>query len=286
MSAAADSRADAQLALLVLDAEDMYEANGPAVLQPTAGPRIAAAWNVCGYLVGTDALFRPLGSLAPGSQRVFYGVLVESIAVPDTFAVLVRGTEGIVEWLEDAEFFCVPNKRPGNVEAGFFGIYNTFAFRHAGGTELPLVSSISAIVGNGTVTVAGHSLGAALATYLALDLAKMLPGQVSLRVFASPHPGDIEFAHAVAAAVPDHVHYRNVVDIVPRVPAGLGYAHLPNTADLSPTTAALHIRMSLGCLHHAICYAALLDPAILNVGIPEEDQTYLKCIYPRAADAA
>jgi triacylglycerol lipase len=278
-----DSQADARLALCVLDAEDMYAANGPAVLQPALGPRIAADWNLCGYIIGTDALFRPLGALAPGSQRVFYGLLAESKSAPDTFVAVVRGTDGIVEWLEDAEFFSVPNKRPGMVEAGFFGIYDSFAFLHAAGSELPLVSCISAIVGNGKLTVTGHSLGAALATYLALDLAKMLPDQVSLRIFASPHPGDITFTDAVAAAVPDHVHYRNVADLVPRVPLGLGYAHLPNTVDLSPTHDALHIRMNLGCLHHAICYAALLDPSVLQESIPAQDRSCRACITLRAA---
>src|SRR5208282_200633 len=46
----------------------------------------------------------------------------------------------------------------------------------------------------GTATVVRHSLGAALATYLTLDLARGgLSGRVSACLFASPHTGNQAF---------------------------------------------------------------------------------------------
>lgn len=267
---------DARLAILVLAAEDMYSAQGPAVLEPVVDPRIAAGWALRGYIVGTDALFRPLGTLAAGAQRVYYGLLLESATAPGTFCAVVRGTSGIIEWLEDAEFLRTPSKRAGEVEAGFFGIYESFAFRHPGGAEMPVAASIASIVGVGTLTVVGHSLGAALATYLAYDVAALIPDRVFLRVFASPHPGDSAFMQAVAAAVPGHVHYAGIADIVPKVPLGLGYAHLPNTVELAPFNLAVRIRMNVGCLHHALSYASLLDPGILDAA--PEDRPFASCI--------
>lgn len=279
-----DRKADAQLAVMVLAAEDMYSAQGPAAIQPVVDPRITAGWSLRGYIVGTDALLRPAGSLAIGVQRVFYGLLLESNSAPGEFCAVARGTSGLIEWLEDAEFLLTPSKRTGEVEAGFFGIYESFAFRHPGGAEMPVAASIAAIVGVGSLTIVGHSLGAALATYLAYDVAALIPGRVALRVFASPHPGDSAFSAAVAAAIPDHAHYANVADVVPRVPIGLGYARLPNTVELAPFNLAVRIRMNVGCLHHALSYASLLDDRVLDSA--PQDSPYVSCILSHTAQAA
>jgi hypothetical protein len=45
-------------------------------------------------------------------------------------------------------------------------------------------------IGAGAVTVIGHSLGSALATYLTYDLAKALKEKVSACLFASPRSGN------------------------------------------------------------------------------------------------
>ena len=45
-------------------------------------------------------------------------------------------------------------------------------------------------VGAGTVTVTGHSLGSALATYLTLDVAVGLGDRATACLFASPRTGD------------------------------------------------------------------------------------------------
>lgn len=275
---------DARLALLVLAAEDIYSAQGPTAIEPVVNARITADWILRGYIVGTDALFRPLGSLAVGSQRVYYGLLLESNSVPGTFCAVVRGTAGIIEWLEDAEFCRTPNKRIGEVEAGFFGIYESFTFHHPSGSEMPVAASVASVVGVGTLTVIGHSLGAALATYLAYDVAAMIPGRVALRVFASPHPGDSAFSQAVAAAVPDHAHYAGVADIVTKAPLGFGYAHLPNTVELAPFNLSIRIRMNVGCLHHALSYSCLLDPTVLDAA--PEDRPYTACILSHSGRVA
>lgn len=285
--APADRAVDARLAILVLAAEEMYDAQGPKAVEPVLDPRIEANWNLRGYVTGTDAIFRMLGRWALGEQQVFYGLVLESKATPGRFALLIRGTAGTVEWGEDVEGLPTVARFPGLVEAGFVGIGDTFKHRLPGGSDLPLVATITDLVGAGTLVVAGHSLGSALATYAAYEMAMRLPaGRVSLRVFASPHPGNSVFTQAVAAVVPDHAHYKNPHDIVPSVPISLGYAHLPNTIELAPATDALEIEDTWGCSHHLLSYIALLDATALSEAYSPQNQPYLPCIVSRTAQSS
>jgi triacylglycerol lipase len=269
---------DARLAVLVLAAEDMYSAQGPGAVQPTVDLRIAADWTLRGYIVGTDAIIRMLGGLALGERRVYYGLLLQSRADSSQFAAVIRGTSGIAEWVEDLEGVPKMSRWPGRVESGFQGIYDSFAFRVPGASEIPMIGAIATIVGQGRLTVAGHSLGSALATYLAYELSSALPGRVALRVWASPHPGDSTFMGAVATAIPDHAHYRNPNDIVPRVPIAFGYEHLPNTISLSPETETVSVRNTYGCSHHLLSYLALQVPDLYASLASAQDETLMGCI--------
>lgn len=277
------SATDARLAVLVLAAEDMYSAQGPAAVEPVLDPRISAEWALRGYIVGTDAIIRMLNSLALGEQRVFYGLLLQSKSDSTRFAVVIRGTSGAVEWSEDFLGSPKMSRFPGRVEAGFEGIYDSFAYRPPGASEIPMIGAIATIVGSGTLVVAGHSLGSALATCLAYEMSSALPGRVSLRVWASPHPGNTEFVGAVATAVPDHIHLRNPNDIVPKVPVALGYEHLPNTVSIGPTTDRVRIADELGASHHLLSYIALMAPDLLMEACSSQDQAYLNYISIRGS---
>jgi pimeloyl-ACP methyl ester carboxylesterase len=129
------------------------------------------------------------------------------------------------------------------------------------GTSLGILApAITGAAGSGgTVTVVGHSLGAAIATYLTLDLARGLGARVSACLFASPHTGNQAFANFFDMTVIDYRLFNYILDIVPRVPLGLGYAPLPRRTVLQPATAEASIRVGLGCNHHVICYCAMLD---------------------------
>ena len=106
------------------------------------------------------------------------------------------------------------------------------------------------------------------------------PGRVALRVWASPHPGDTAFVGAVAAAVPDHAHYRSPNDIVPKVPLALGYEHLPNTISVGPTTDKVEIKSDWGCSHHLLSYISLLAPELYQSIASAQDQPDLSCVIP------
>ena len=124
-----------------------------------------------------------------------------------------------------------------------------------------LASAIADAAGpTAIVTVVGHSLGSALATYLTLDLARGgLRDRVSACLFASPHAGNQAFVDLFDRTIADYRLFNYILDIVPRVPLGLGYTPLSRRTVLQPATAEASIRIDVSCNHHVICYCAMLD---------------------------
>jgi triacylglycerol lipase len=73
-------------------------------------------------------------------------------------------------------------------------------------------------MGADTVTVCGHSLGSAIATYLSFDVAKLLGARASACLFASPRTGGQIWTAAYAAQVSTYRLVNYVLDVVPYVP--------------------------------------------------------------------
>lgn len=241
----------ARSGLLVQYAQDM----GRAALFAQPDPRLAKDWNLCGHFISTDRVISV-------ESQVAYGYLAESKAEPGKFIAVIRGTDGILEWIEDAEFALMPHLRGGNVEAGFWGVYSRMFYCPVGTTLealSPMAVSIALAVGHGSVKVIGHSLGSALATYLALDLAYLLADRVSGCFLASPRPGDETFGALFHSVVKDYKVYNYELDFVPRVPRGFHFCDLPGTITISPDTAEARIKFGLGCNHHCLCYVSMLD---------------------------
>lgn len=275
---------------LAMIAEDMYAPVGS--LNPTADPRIAAlGWTVVSYLTAHDALFPPAGatdktlSVDP-LKRVFFGLVAKSNADPNSFVAVVRGTEGIIEWIIDAEFLLIPHPRhPGvQVEQGFWNIYQTMSFADAatGATTYQNAAvGVAALVGpTGTLVVTGHSLGSALATYFTDDLAERMAARVSACLFASPRTGDTLWANLFAATtVGQYRLFNYILDLVTHVPS-IGYATLPNATVIQPATAQAGVRLDILCNHHVICYCAMIDSAVA-VPTSAQDASCAACILPR-----
>jgi len=272
--------------LLAMYAEDMYTVGS---LNPTADPRIAAAgWTIEGYLTAHDALFPPKGaarqrlSVNPTS-RVFFGFLARNNADPNSHVAVIRGTDGIVEWVIDAEFLLIPHPRhpDARVEQGFWNIYQTMSLAdHATGatTHQNAAEGVADAVGTGTVVVVGHSLGSALATYFTDDLAERLGSRASACLFASPRTGDAAWASRFASAVTEYRLFNYLLDIVTHVPA-LGYATLSNATVIQPLTAQAGIRLDIFCNHHVICYCAMIDYAdTMAAPTTQQDASCKACI--------
>jgi triacylglycerol lipase len=274
---------DVEKGLMVMYAADMYK-TFPTLITPPVDGRLSANWAVVGFLTGVDAILRPKQQLSLGAE-VCYGVLARNLADPTKHVVAVRGTQGIVEWIEDAQFVSINHPGgAGRVEGGFWNIYASMKLKvNNGDAGRPAKDGIAAAVGvGGTLTVAGHSLGSALATYLAFDLAdpELLGARVDACLFASPHPGNDAFVNAFDASLSGrYVLYNYFLDAVPRVPFGPDYAHLPGVTDLRPSDAEARIRFDLGCNHHIVCYCAMLDYAETDAAPKMAvDQTCVICI--------
>lgn len=296
-----DPRADALTALQVLAVEDSYAlaiaapgASGAPVTEPALDARLAKDWAVAGVVVGTDALWRKgCAATLLSDQTVFYGWLLRHLVAPGTFRCLIRGTASMIEWAEDAEGVPVSAPGlPGKVECGFYGIYASMRLRHPGSSvDMPLVAGITAIVGLGSLTIAGHSLGAPLSTYLASDLADQvrLGARVALRAYCSPRPGTTEYVEYAAALITDYASYANKLDVVTHVPFGLGYASLPATQTLWPVG---KLRMDfllagdfLKSMHHVLSSAWLICSEAVDIAsLPAIDKPFIDCLrLPKAA---
>lgn len=130
--------------------------------------------------------------------------------------VVFRGTKTISEWISDATFTQVryePVDGGGKTEAGFTAIYESI--------NSPIIDEVNTLAASGSYTalyVTGHSLGAALATLAAPQLARATRFDAPLLYnFASPRTGDPIFAGLVDA-LPTSWRVVNTNDEVPKVP--------------------------------------------------------------------
>ena len=189
---------------------------------------------------------------------VFYGVVAQSIANPDHFILAIRGTSNWVEWWDDANSgFKTPFKVDGcgSVGQGFARIYDTMeiveyaapsataaaapkSLKSEGGFSRQMAklvagratrpSPTAAFASSATISVTGHSLGAALATLYALDNAKTDQIRSPLIcTFASPRVGDRAFANAFNELGFTSWRIDNSPDLVPKLPPQfLGFEHV------------------------------------------------------------
>lgn len=131
-----------------------------------------------------------------------------------TYWILLRGSKFYRDWLADVRQHQEPYDCGGNVHAGFLQILETIRFATL--KSLPDASVPCKVL------VTGHSLGAAVATLLALWLKKERPlADVSLMTSACPRVGDEAFCELVDDQVPRHVTLRNDADLVPTIPSAV-----------------------------------------------------------------
>ncbi len=254
--------ADADFALLVLAAEQAFSADSNN-LQPQFDPKFGS-WQVEGWITGVDAVFK-LGRLAILPREVFYGWLLRKGSF---YVIAIRGTGDPMEWWIDT-LWMLRRAHPyaGRVETGFWSVYESLKLNGEPISSILKAPPIS--IQPNALTVVGHSLGAAVATYLTFDLAKVLGKHKVQGVFiASPHPGDKTFAKAFGEMAPQHVMYRNVRDIVPCVPLSIpfiaDYSAIPNVQKLSAAKVGLQIKGGLAAQHHVLTYFALMEPNLLT----------------------
>ena len=244
-----------------------YSMFQPGVLQPPADPGIAlAGYRLVYYLNATDI-----------DTPEFYGYIAASTTAAGAYALVIRGTQTLQEWLLDFLAIAVPfSPAPdaGWVALGFLDIYQTFSFIDAAGAS----HSLADVVGNltaqpGGITqflVLGHSLGGALATLAAAELAIGNPSGIKDKVviytYGSPRVGLLDFAASFDGAVPSSFRIWNILDIVPQFPT-FPYIHVSGFGDsIVQTQQQLEeLVFSPPCEHHLTSYQWLLDGADFNL---------------------
>jgi hypothetical protein len=276
---------------LVAYAEGMFV---PNQIQPHDEPRIAAAgWDVVGHVLGCDSVLPDpslLGAAVPITVQVgvtvFYGYLARNRMHPETYAVAIRGTNGFAEWVIDADF--VPRAAEVwpdvKVEQGFWSIYDSMTLVDLNGDQIGVKAAdgVAKVVGgDGTVTICGHSLGSALATYFSYDVAKLIGVRATACLFASPRTGDHAWAASYHATVSNYRLVNYLLDVVPYVPFDappIQYSTLLGAAILQPASAQADVRFDIGCNHNLICYCAMIDYVTTRKRFDAEDAAAWRCI--------
>lgn len=148
---------------------------------------------------------------------VFFGFLLES---DDDSILVFRGTQRTAEWLGNIYAIQEDYLHPQTGES--LGRIHTGFRRIADGIVDPLaVNAVRQINPNKPCYVSGHSLGSALATLLALDIALAVPElqpQLQVYVYASPRVGDPEFVSSYAQILPNTFRITNLADPIPTMP--------------------------------------------------------------------
>jgi triacylglycerol lipase len=148
---------------------------------------------------------------------VYYGFLLTS---PKLNILMFRGTQRQLEWLENIlavqENYVHPVNGTviGKVHSGIYDFYQT----HLAKSVKQAVQSLDP---QRPLIISGHSLGAALATFAALDLALILPKfqpNIQVYTYAGPRLGNKAFAEAHSQLLPNHYRITNLADMIPMLP--------------------------------------------------------------------
>ena len=115
-----------------------------------------------------------------------------------------------------------------------------------------------------SVTICGHSLGGALATLLALDVAANTKFKnPTVYTYASPRTGDHLFVSTYNQVVPNTFRIANRVDLVPKLPLPPLYEHVLGLFELNPIKLGippkLLIKLDIACQHVLNSYLHLLS---------------------------
>jgi len=151
--------------------------------------------------------------------EVFYGFLLES---DDDSILVFRGTQRTTEWIGNAYAVQQPYTYPDPDTGETLGNIHTGFRRIADSIVNPLaVDAVQQINPNKPCYVSGHSLGAALATILALDIAVQVPAlrpNVRVYAYASPRVGNVAFARHYGRILPNSYRITNLADAIPMLP--------------------------------------------------------------------
>jgi hypothetical protein len=245
-------------------------ATPPSDLTNAAGQPLSAGG--IDYVVVTTIYANDLATDMNPSRiddEVSIGLICQAKQTGDV-AIAIRGTEGILEWIHDAEFDLVPCPflvGAGHTEDGFTDMYQSL--RTGAQPDSPTV--VNALAKPAfphpvtSVTICGHSLGGALATLLALDVAaNTVFTDPAVYSYGSPRTGDSLFASTYDQVVSKSYRIANRLDIVPALPPPIDYEHVLNPYELNPIRLTppppkILVKSTVTCEHSLATYLYLLS---------------------------
>jgi hypothetical protein len=287
-----DSAKAAFYGRFVAAAYDMFAVNEQD-LRP-APKNIPAGWELSAWINMSDFFLQI-------EDPKFYGIVVHEITNPDNRIIAIRGTEGIIEWVDDAaSIIMVPFKQApsaGRVAFGFDKIYSSMKIvpvphvvpGHAVAAE-PEVE-LSGSFGDQLeqlaqrreaergvdrqfapgrtrrdrpTVVTGHSLGSALATLFVIEEAIKHKFDICLiSTLASPKVGNLEFKHVFDALPLTSWRVVNIRDVVPKVPPTIPFIlDYEHVAVAYPFDSWLFAKRNLSCYHSIDTYLHWLDNSL------------------------
>ncbi len=245
-------------------------ATPPTDLTNAAGQTLSAGGIT--YDVVTTIYANDLATdISPGraDDEVSIGLICQESQTGDAM-IAIRGTEGTLEWIHDAEFLQVPCPflaGAGHTEDGFTAMYESLRTAATPGSQT-VVGALAKLAFPrpvSSVTICGHSLGGALATLLALDVAANTTfNHPAVYTYGSPRTGDSLFASTFDQVVSNSYRIANRVDIVPALPPPIDYEHVLNPTELVPVRVwplppKVLVNSTVSCEHSLATYLYLLS---------------------------
>jgi hypothetical protein len=252
--------------------------------EPQAGD-IPDGWELGAWIHMSDFILNL-------KELEFYGIVCREIDKPDSRIIAIRGTEGAIEWIDDAAALPTPFRQvpsAGRVARGFDTIYSSLkvvkrklaedrrleatapatspAPETFGGSfaeqldQLAITREIARGVRRSAdearrprpMVVAGHSLGAALTTLFVMENDSKRKFDITTScTFASPRVGNLEFARAFDQLPIDSWRIVNTLDIVPKLPP-----HIPLLLEYDHVDTASPFSSSAFAKNSLVCWHAM-----------------------------
>jgi hypothetical protein len=159
--------------------------------------------------------------------NTFFGFILASKSAPKTIYVVFRGTRESIEWIKNTNF----SQTDKEMSDGFHEIYTYFQENTKSMKNILLDTIKPELVKDPDtkVVLTGHSLGGALASLAAEDIANELAKDIkqeipdyhphiTLYTFASPRVGNAAFKETIESSCYSCYRVFNTEDLVPQVP--------------------------------------------------------------------
>ncbi len=232
----------------------------------------------------------------------FYGFVAQNRNTYQEFILAIRGTEGKIEWWDDAFAFLVPFQQvpaAGLVHRGFDKIYSSLRIERRRSVEerrtlvaeepftgsfaeqleqlhlhMERISIKKALIRadkgrpERTYVVTGHSLGSALCTLFVMENREKGKFDVdTLCTFASPRVGDTEFVRRFDELPITSWRIVNTCDVVPKLPLWLPFFNYHHVNTAYKFSSSGTVKFSAACWHAMGTYLHWLDG---NIPVDEE----------------